>query len=64
MLLKGMARNKIDATESWGELLEVCIMGEKRRFTSKLDTRAANIGQVFRPQRLWLIEALLQLGEQ
>jgi len=34
MLLEGMARNKIDATESWDELLEVFIMREKRRFAS------------------------------
>jgi hypothetical protein len=34
MLLEDMARNKIDATESWDELLEVFIMREKRRFAS------------------------------
>jgi predicted thioredoxin/glutaredoxin len=34
MLLEGMARNKIDATESWDKLLEVFIMREKRRFAS------------------------------
>jgi hypothetical protein len=34
MLLEGMTRNKVDAVESWKELLEVCIVREKRRFAS------------------------------